>query len=341
MKSVRVLVVDDSLLMRNILSTLLARDPMIEVVGSAVDPFDARDKIKALNPDVITLDVEMPGMNGLEFLRNLMRLRPMPVVMVSTLTSQGAPVTLKALELGAFDFISKPEDNSEAALNSFGEQLRSRIKMAKVVNVKSMSKSTPSITSTGKVKNNVLIAVGASTGGTEALRQLLEPLAPPFPPIVVTQHIPKHFSSAFAERLNTNCKLTVLETAGGERIEKNHVYIAPGDKHLEVRRSGKDFFCHLIDSDPVNRHKPSVDVLFDSVVETFGSQSIGIMLTGMGKDGAQGLANLRSSGAMTIAQDEETSIVWGMPGAAVKLGAVEQVLPLPDIAPKLSALVQR
>lgn len=341
MKPVKVLVVDDSMLMRNILSALLERDSDIDVVGTAVDPFDARDKIKALQPDVITLDVEMPGMNGLEFLRNLMRLHPMPVVMVSTLTSKGAPVTLKALELGAFDFISKPEVNSEAALGLFGEQLRARIKMARTANIKPIAKQPTLIFNQGNIQNNLLIAIGASTGGTEALRQLLAPLSPPFPPIVVTQHIPKHFSKAFAERLNSNCALTVIETVGGEIIQKNHVYIAPGGKHLEVRKSRDGFSCHLMDSEPVNRHKPSVDVLFDSVVDTFGEHAIGIMLTGMGKDGAEGLAKLRSSGAFTIAQDEATSIVWGMPGAAVKIGAVEQILPLSDIAPRLVNLVQK
>lgn len=345
MQPIKVLIVDDSMLMRNILSALLERDNEIEVVGCAIDPFDAREKIKQLNPDVLTLDVEMPGMNGLEFLRNLMRLRPMPVVMVSTLTLKGAPVTLKALELGAFDFIAKPEVNSEAALSLFSEQLRARVKMASTANVtvaRVASTKQPSLLfNQGNIQNDLLIAIGASTGGTEALRQLLTPLSPPFPPIVITQHIPEHFSRAFAQRLNSNCALTVIESAGGEVIEQNHVYIAPGGKHLQVKRSHGDFICHLVDSEPVNRHKPSVDVLFDSVVDTFGEHAIGIMLTGMGKDGAEGLAKLRSLGAFTIAQDEATSVVWGMPGAAVKIGAVEQVLALTDIAPKLVNLVQK
>lgn len=341
MNQVKVLVVDDSALMRKLLVTLLGQDKSIDVVGSAIDPFDARDKIKLLRPDVLTLDVEMPGMNGLAFLRNLMRLRPMPVVMVSALTSKGVPVTLKALELGAFDFIAKPDDNSDPAMYVFAEQLCEKVKAAKAANIRSVSTTKMPHVNSSEVKRDLLIAIGASTGGTEALRELLEPLMPPFPPIVVTQHIPKQFSSAFAERLNNHCQLTVVETVGGEKIEPDHVYIAPGDRHLEVQKSAQGYVCHLLDGLAVNRHKPSVDVLFNSVAEVFGHKAIGVLLTGMGKDGALGLLKLHEGGAFTIVQDEESSVVWGMPGAAVELGGVDRVLALPEIALKLATLVQK
>jgi two-component system chemotaxis response regulator CheB len=341
MNQVKVLVVDDSALMRKLLVALLGQDASIDVVGSAIDPFDARDKIKLLQPDVLTLDVEMPGMNGLAFLRNLMRLRPMPVVIVSTVTSKGAAVTLKALELGAFDYIAKPDDISDTALAIFAGRLCEKVKAAKTANIRLVSNTKMPHVNSNEVKQDLLIAIGASTGGTEALRELLEPLMPPFPPIVVTQHIPKQFSSAFAERLNNHCQLTVVETVGGEKIECNHVYIAPGNRHLEVHKSAQGYVCHLLDGPVVNRHKPSVDVLFNSVAEVFGHKSIGVLLTGMGKDGALGLLKLHDSGAFTIAQDEASSVVWGMPGSAVELGGVDLVLALPKIALKLATLVQQ
>ena len=341
MPKIKVLVVDDSALMRKILTTLLSLDPGIDVVGSAIDPFDAREKIKKLHPDVLTLDVEMPGMNGLSFLDNLMRLRPMPVVMVSTLTSQGAPVTLKALELGAFDFIAKPTDNTTQSLGHFGDELCTKVKLACRANLRVMREPPTTLLTSQDIQADRLIAIGASTGGTEALRALLTPLVPPFPPIVVAQHIPKHFSGAFAKRLNDNCSLTVIEVTSEEVIKPNHVYIAPGDCHLKVQRAGRRYTCQLDDGPAVNRHKPSVDVLLGSVAQTYGDKAIGVMLTGMGKDGAGGLLAMRQAGALTIAQDEASSVVWGMPGAAVRLGAAMDVLSLPLIAPKLAALVQK
>ncbi|QUM86911.1 chemotaxis response regulator protein-glutamate methylesterase [Moritella sp. 28] len=341
MQKIKVLVVDDSVLMRKILMTLLHSDSEIDVVGSAVDPFDAREKIKKLQPDVLTLDVEMPGMNGLSFLDNLMRLRPMPVVMVSTLTSKGAPVTLKALELGAFDFIAKPTDNSAQSFGYFGDELCAKVKLASNANLRVMKTPVIALPASQEIQAERLIAIGASTGGTEALRELLTPLAPPFPPVVVTQHIPKNFSGAFAKRLNDNCRLTVIEVTSEQIIEPNHVYIAPGDCHLKVHKSGRRYTCQLFDGPAVNRHKPSVDVLFDSVATTYGAKAIGVMLTGMGKDGAEGLLSMRQTDAVTIAQDEASSVVWGMPGAAVQLGAVMDILSLPLIAPKLAALVQK
>ncbi|WP_392339939.1 chemotaxis response regulator protein-glutamate methylesterase [Moritella marina] len=341
MQKKKVLVVDDSALMRKILTTLLSLDPSIDVVGSAIDPFDARAKIKQLQPDVLTLDVEMPGMNGLAFLDNLMRLRPMPVVMVSTLTSQGAPVTLKALELGAFDFIAKPTDKSIQSLGLFGDELCCKVKLACSANLRLMREPLTTLLTSRDVQEDRLIAIGASTGGTEALRELLTPLVPPFPPIVVTQHIPKHFSGAFAKRLNEHCRLTVIEVTSEEVIKQDHVYIAPGDCHLKVQRSGRGYTCQLFDGPAVNRHKPSVDVLFDSVAKVYGDKAIGVMLTGMGKDGAEGLLAMRDAGALTIAQDEASSVVWGMPGAAVRLGAAMDIVSLSNIAPTLATLVER
>jgi len=341
MQKIKVLVVDDSALMRKILMTLLNLDPLIEVVGSAIDPFDARDKIKKWRPDVLTLDVEMPGMNGLAFLANLMRLRPMPVVMVSTLTSQGAPVTLKALELGAFDFIAKPSDNSATSFDRFGDELCVKVKSASRANLRVIRERVTTQINIQEIQDGRLIAIGASTGGTEALRELLTPLTPPFPPIVVTQHIPKHFSGAFAKRLNDHCHLTVMEVTSEQIIKPNHVYIAPGDCHLTVHKSGSRFTCQLFDAPAVNRHKPSVDVLLKSVAASYGDKAIGVMLTGMGKDGAEGLLAMRQAGALTIAQDEASSVVWGMPGAAVRLDAVTDILSLPLIAPQLAMLVQK
>lgn len=341
MQKIKVLVVDDSALMRKILETLLGLDPVIDVVGSAIDPFEARIKIKELRPDVLTLDVEMPGMNGLSFLDNLMRLRPMPVVMVSTLTSQGAPVTLKSLELGAFDFIAKPTDKSTQSLSHFGHELCSKIKLANSANLRISGGVVTSQIMSRPVQEDRLIAIGASTGGTEALRELLTPLTPPFPPIVVTQHIPKHFSGAFAKRLNEHCRLTVVEVCRDHVIEANHVYIAPGDQHLKIDKSKAGFICKLWDGPAVNRHKPSVDVLFDSVSKTFADKAIGIILTGMGKDGAEGLLSMRNAGARTIAQDEASSVVWGMPGTAVRVDAAIDILSLPLIAPKIARLVQK
>ena len=346
-KTIRVLVVDDSALVRKILTEILDAAPGIQVVGTAQDPFVARERIKTLNPDVLTLDVEMPRMDGLTFLRNLMRLRPMPVVMVSSLTARGAEVTMQALELGAVDFVSKPSLDVAHTLRDYADELVSKIRVAAGVRVR-----TPAILATVPPKVSVdavlppmpvrhwrttdrILAIGASTGGTEAIKDVLLGLPPDAPATVIVQHIPPGFSAAFAERMNRQTALVVKEAADGDRLLAGHVYIAPGDRHLLLARDGARYVCRLSDAEPVNRHRPSVDVLFRSVAQAAGTNACAAILTGMGADGAQGLRELHDLGVHTIAQDEASSVVWGMPGEAVKRGAVDQVLPLGDIAAAL------
>ena len=357
MKKIRVLIVDDSPLVRRVLTEILSSDPDIEVVGSAMDPYIAREKIKKLNPDVLTLDVEMPKMDGIKFLDNLMRLRPMPVVMISSLTEKNADVTLKALELGAFDFISKPRNEIANELENYSSEIISKIKAASRAKVQ--ARSTTSVEIDGQMENDIderfsatiilkrhrvlakpdisgkIIAIGASTGGTEAIKEILLALRPDSPGIVIAQHIPKAFSKAFAVRMDSMSQLKVQEAYDGQIIMAGNAYIAPGDKHLLIVKDGKQYRCKLNDGPPVNRHKPSVDVLFRSVAQVVGKNSIGILLTGMGSDGARGLLEIMESGGTTIAQDEITSVVWGMPGAAVEMGAANYILPLNKIPSKI------
>ena len=352
-KKIRVLVVDDSAVMRQLLTEILNSDPGIEVVGSAPDPYVARDKIKLLNPDVLTLDVEMPRMDGLAFLRNLMRLRPMPVVMCSSLTQKGAAVALDALSLGAVDFVAKPTvDVSQGIKESAGEII-SKVKMAAHAQVRPLldipslvvadrhdadavlpKRSAPTHFAT----TDRIIAIGASTGGTEAIKQVLMSLPSDVPGIVITQHIPKAFSGPFANRMDASSVLNVCEARDGQPILAGHVYIAPGDQHLIVVRDGARYQCRLSDGELVNRHRPSVDVLFRSVAQSAGRNSIGVMLTGMGRDGAEGMKEMREAGALTIAQDEKSSVVWGMPGAAWQIGAVQSLHPLHQIAARILEL---
>jgi len=344
-KKIQVLVVDDSALIRKLLPEILQQDPDIEVVGTANDPLMARDRIKELNPDVLTLDVEMPKMDGVTFLRNLMRLRPMPVVMVSTLTEAGADVTLEALELGAVDFVAKPKVDVSHSLEDYAEELITKVKVA--ANARVQAKTTPRqaeprlsadavlAPKAGSLKfktTDQLIALGASTGGTEAIKEVLIRMPADAPGMVITQHIPEAFSRPFAERMNGVSAMTVCEAQDGQQILPGNVYIAPGNRHLVVERSGARFICRLNDGPAVNRHKPSVDVMFRSVAQNIGPNAIAIMLTGMGNDGALGMKEMKDAGASTIAQDEKTSVVWGMPGEAVKLGCVDQVLALPKIS---------
>jgi two-component system, chemotaxis family, protein-glutamate methylesterase/glutaminase len=349
---VRVLIVDDSALIRRVLTSLLSADPEIEVVGSAADAFMAREKIKRLNPDVITLDVEMPRMDGIRFLKNLMTLRPMPVLMCSSLTERGADVTLDALALGAVDFITKPKLDVAHGLEDHAQELRAKVKAASRARVRPLVAEPPaSPLSTMVVEQKLsadailpratprhfqttdpIIAIGASTGGTEAIRDVLIRMPPDAPGIVITQHIPKAFSGAFAARMNDCSPLTVCEAIDGQQILPGHAYIAPGDQHLLVVRNGARYCCQLNNGPPVQRHKPSVDVLFRSVAQNVGRNAIGVILTGMGRDGAEGLKELRDTGAPCIGQDEASSVVWGMPGAAVALGAVHRTLPLEQIA---------
>jgi len=345
---IRVLVVDDSALIRRLLPEILNSDRSIEVVGTASDPHVARDRIKELNPDVLTLDVEMPKMDGVTFLRNLMRLRPMPVVMVSSLTEAGADITLEALELGAVDFITKPKIDLSHALKDYTEELVCKIKAAASARVRPLAveqKVEPSYSADVVLDRrsapisfrttDKLIAIGASTGGTEAIKEVLMQMPADSPGTVITQHIPAAFSKPFSERMNSCSAMEVREASDGEQILPGHAYIAPGDRHLLVVRDGARFRCQLSDAPPVNRHRPSVDVLFRSVAQNIGPNAVGAILTGMGADGAQGLKEMRETGAWTLAQDEKTSVVWGMPGEAVACGAVCDVVPLPAMASKL------
>jgi two-component system chemotaxis response regulator CheB len=346
-KRIKVLIVDDSALVRRMLTEMLSSDPGIMVLGAAHDAYDAREKIKALNPDVLTLDVEMPRMDGLTFLRNLMRLRPMPVIMVSSLTARGAEVTLDALSIGAVDYLSKPKIDLAATLGDYKEELIAKVKAAASARLRSPSASAAATADVVLAKRapqrqlrttERIIAIGASTGGTEAIKDVLIHLPPDTPGIVITQHIPKLFSGAFARRMDSICQLSVCEAEDGQQVLRGHAYIAPGDKHLRLVRDGARYVCRLDEGPPVNRHKPSVDVLFRSVAQEAGRNAIGVILTGMGKDGAVGLKEMRDAGSRTIAQDEATSIVWGMPGEAVAVGAAADVLPLGEIHSRVLAL---
>ncbi|CAA0091178.1 Chemotaxis response regulator protein-glutamate methylesterase [Zhongshania aliphaticivorans] len=353
-KRIKVLVIDDSALMRHVLSEILSSDSGIDVIGVASDPYDAREKIKRLNPDVLTLDVEMPKMDGLQFLKNLMRLRPMPVVMVSSLTQRNAAVTLEALALGAVDFVSKPEIDIASKLKEYASEIIEKVKVARLATVTQLvddgailgRKHSTSILSVAKTSNlhfkttDQIIAIGASTGGTEAIREVLERLPIDTPGTVIVQHIPGMFSGPFAERMNKCSAMTVCEAQDGQRVLHGHAYIAPGDSHLSLRRDGARYYCVLSDHDPVNRHRPSVDVLFNSVAQYVGKNAVGVILTGMGKDGAAGLKAMREAGANTVVQDEASSVVWGMPGAAVALNAADEVLSLTKIPNKIMALYQ-
>ena len=354
-RKIKVLIVDDSALVRSLLTDILRSDPDIEVVGAASDAHIAREKIKQLNPDVLTLDVEMPKMDGITFLKNLMRLRPMPVVMVSSLTERGADVTLDALSLGAVDYLSKPKIDLAATLKDYSDELIDKIHAASKASVRALdprraaaiaprpAHSTDAVlpkTATPRQLRTTerIIAIGASTGGTEAIKEVLMRLPPDSPGVVITQHIPKAFSGPFAKRMNDCCQVTVYEAQDGQQVLPGHAYIAPGDKHLMLVRDGARYVCRLDDGVPVNRHKPSVDVLFRSVAQNAGRNAIGAILTGMGKDGAKGLKEMLEAGSRTIAQDEATSVVWGMPGEAVSIGAAQHVLPLDTVAGKILSL---
>ncbi|MCW0451767.1 protein-glutamate methylesterase/protein-glutamine glutaminase [Xanthomonas sacchari] len=345
----RVLIVDDSAVVRQILTEILSGAPGVEVVGSAADPLLAREKIKRLNPDVITLDVEMPRMDGLAFLENLMRLRPTPVVMISSLTERGADTTLQALSLGAVDFVSKPKLDVARGLEEYAEEIIAKVKNASKAKVRALDRpaapkpagaiATPAAVSSLKFRTtDRLIAIGASAGGTEALRVVLEGMPADAPAVVMTQHLPAGFSTAFADRLNRHSAMAVREATEGEAILPGHAYLPPGGKHLQVIRDGARWRCKIDDGPPVNRHKPAVDVLFQSVARNAGANAIGAILTGMGDDGARGLLEMLQAGASTLVQDEATSVVWGMPGTAFRLGAAQEVLPLDKIAERLIAL---
>ncbi|HEY9547794.1 MAG TPA: chemotaxis response regulator protein-glutamate methylesterase [Solimonas sp.] len=336
MARIKVLIVDDSALIRQLMTEILSADPELEVVGSASDPLIARDKIKQLKPDVLTLDVEMPRMDGLTFLENLMRLHPLPVLMVSSLTEAGADVTLQALELGAVDFVTKPKIDVSAGLNAYAERLREKVRALGRVRPRSATQTTPQrLVRRPYRTTDQIIAIGASTGGTEAIRAVLEQMPADAPAIVITQHIPAAFSAPFAARLDRSSAMSVCEASDGQQILPGHAYVAPGDRHLLVERSGARYVCRLSDGPPQNRHRPSVEAMFDSLATHAGRNVVATILTGMGEDGARGLLSLREAGARTFAQDEASSVVWGMPGAAFKLGACERVLPLDAMAQAL------
>lgn len=364
MDKIKLLIIDDSALIRKILTEIFNSAHDIEVVGTAEDPIVARELIKKLNPDVLTLDVEMPRMDGLTFLRNLMRLRPMPVVMISTLTEKGADVTLEALSLGAIDFVAKPKVDVKNSLNDYADDIIDKVRMAARAKIQgtagggtvpagprsakpfppsvsscsqnhSVDIVIPSLITKAVKKTEKIIALGSSTGGTEALKIVARDLPVTTPAIVVSQHLPVAFSASFAKHVNDISAMNVCLAEDGQAILPGNMYIAPGDRHLLVVREASRYVCRLHDGPPVNRHKPSVDVMFRSVAQNVGSNAIGVMLTGMGADGARCMKEMREAGARNVVQDEDSSVVWGMPGEAYRLGAAEAVLPLGQIAKQI------
>ena len=341
MEKIKVLCVDDSALIRGLMSEIINSQPDMQVVAVAPDPLVARDLIKRHDPDVLTLDVEMPRMDGLDFLERLMRLRPMPVLMVSSLTRAGSEITLRALELGAVDFVHKPALGIRSGLLEYGAAIADKVRAAarsRPRRIQGRDKSVPKALKPVMVSSEKLVILGASTGGPEAIRQVLEPLPANSPAILIAQHMPGGFTRSFAERLNRLCRISVKEAEAGERVLPGHAYIAPGDSHLKLVRSGANYMVQLDRGPAVNRHRPSVDVLFQSAAQQAGRNAIGVLLTGMGKDGAAGLLTMRQAGAPTLAQDEETSLVFGMPREAIALDAASEVVALEDVAARLMAL---
>ena len=346
LKKIRVLVVDDSALVRSLLAQIINQQADMTCIGAAHDPLIAREMIRALDPDVITLDIEMPHMDGIDFLERLMRLRPMPVVMVSTLTERGADVTLRALALGAVDFVAKPRLGLTEGLNGLAAQVVEKIRIASIANVKRSApvlKQPPSPTSPALLSRVVagqMICMGASTGGTEAIREILTNLPADTPSVVITIHMPAGFTASFAARLNSLCAMTVKEAMNGEPILPGHAYLAPGGRQFRVAKKGASYVAVVEDGEVVNLHKPSVAVLFNSVASEVKTNAIGVMLTGMGSDGAQAMRAMRDAGSYNLVQDEASCIVFGMPREAIARGAADAVLPLQQIAPALVARLQ-
>lgn len=333
--SIKVLIVDDSATARAVVREVLESDPEIDVVATAQDAFVARDKILEHHPDVICLDVEMPRMDGITFLKKLMEYKPTPVVMISSLTQRGATTTLEALESGAVDFVPKPHSNIYDGIDEIKEEIISKVKAAARVKVKIKKREDKpqkvSYTSLSETTDKV-IAIGASTGGTEAIREVLMRLPQNVPGIVIVQHMPSNFTKSFADRLNELCAVEVKEAQNGDYLGVGKVLIAPGDYHMVLRRSGARYFVEIGAGDKVSGHRPSVDVLFNSVAKTAGVNAIGVIMTGMGADGAKGLLSMKQAGAKTIGQNEESSIVYGMPKVAYELGAVDKQYSLENIA---------
>ena len=353
MAKIRVVVVDDSALVRSLLTEIINRQPDMQCVGAASDPLVAREMIRELSPDVITLDVEMPRMDGLEFLSRLMRLRPMPVVMVSTLTEQGADITLRALEMGAVDYVAKPRIGITSGLNELASDIVDKIRIAASAHVKRLGPAPAASTAAAphsataaevpraplpRLSTEKVICIGASTGGTEAIREVLTPMPADSPAIVITQHMPPGFTTSFAARLDSLCKIRVEEARHGQRILPGHAYIAPGGHHLRIDRSGSNYVAVVEDTEPVNRHRPSVEVLFRSAARVLGPNALGIMLTGMGGDGAQAMREMKDAGSYNYVQDETSCVVFGMPRMAIQAGAAHEILPLNQIA---SAVLNR
>ena len=355
MAKITVVVVDDSALVRSILTEIINRQPDMECIGAAADPLLAREMIRSLNPDVITLDIEMPKMDGLDFLSRLMRLRPMPVVMVSTLTERGAEVTMKALELGAVDFVAKPKIGVADGIRLLADDITDKIRIASKAHIRrshaalapasatggashagaAAAPKPVTIASLGRLSTEKIIFIGASTGGTEATKDVLINLPADCPAVVITQHMPPGFTKSYAARLDSLCRIRVKEATDGERILPGHGYIAPGGFHLSVERSGANYIARVQDGEPVNRHKPSVEVLFNSAARVVGQNALGIMLTGMGADGAKAMKVMKDAGAYNFVQDEATCVVFGMPREAIAAGAADEVLPLTQIATRL------
>jgi two-component system chemotaxis response regulator CheB len=335
MKNIKVVIVDDSALIRSILTEIINSQPGLEVVGAAPNPLVARELIKQTNPDVLTLDVEMPKMDGLDFLERLMRLRPMPVVMISSLTERGSEITMRALELGAVDFVTKPKLSIADGMREFAELIADKLRAAAQARVvrKAPAPGNASLPSLDNplISSEKLIIIGASTGGIEAVKSFLMQMPSDAPGILITQHMPPGFTRSFAKRLDTLCKITVSEAQGDERILPGHAFIAPGDSHLLLARSGANYVTKLDQGPPVNRHRPSVDVLFDSAARTAGKNCVGVILTGMGKDGAAGMLRMREAGAFNFAQDEASCVVFGMPKEAIAVGGVHEIAPLSDL----------
>ncbi len=340
---IRLLVVDDSALIRSLLSEIVKQAPDIELVGVAQDAYVAKDMVMKLKPDVITLDIEMPKVDGITFLDRLMKARPTPVVMISTLTEKGADATIRSLELGAIDFIAKPKLDVARSMAAYEQEIIEKIRVAASSKPKarSVSSSRSKALPISYSGTEIIVGIGASTGGTEAIRQVLENLSPAFPATVITQHMPPNFTKSFATRLDGICQMNVKEAIDGERLLPGTAYIAPGDKHLQIVRHGADYRTKLNDGPLVSGHKPSVDVMFQSLAESVGKNTVATILTGMGKDGAKGLLSLFKTGAITMAQEEKSCVVYGMPKVAYEVGATKHLIELDKMSLALNKAVEQ